>query len=457
MKGAKGMYRRLSSIMFPVVTLLLAGAVLWGYQVNQEKNSILLKAENQYQRAFHDLSYHVDQLQNELGSALAINSTSHASQRKGLVNVWRLTSEARNEINQLPLTLLPFNKTEEFLSNIASFSYRVSVRDLTKEPLTPEEMQSMNALFERSKEISTELRDVQSKVIANNLRWMDVEVALASEEKQLDNTIIDGFQTVDKKVSEYEDLNWGPSMVGIFEKRSYQALAGADVSVDEIKQKAAKFLGISDPATVQVVENGNGNEYSSFSVTAKKPDTQEDVSIDYTKKGGAMIWFMNPRTINEKNIDINKTREVAQQFLEANEYKSMVPISYDEYQNVASLTFAGQHDNITYYPEKVSVMVALDNGEITGLQASDYLFEHKNRELKTPAMTIEQSKKSLNPSLQVTDEKMALIKNDLDKEVLCYQFTGSINGADYRIFLNADSGNEEKVERLKSADADVSS
>ena len=41
------MYRRLSAVMFPIVTLLLIGTVIWGYQVNQEKNSILIKAENQ--------------------------------------------------------------------------------------------------------------------------------------------------------------------------------------------------------------------------------------------------------------------------------------------------------------------------------------------------------------------------------------------------------------------------
>ncbi|MFK7696457.1 germination protein YpeB [Paenibacillus sp. HJGM_3] len=450
------MYRRLSGIMFPIVTLLLAGAVLWGYQVNQEKNSILLKAENQYQRAFHDLSYHVDQLQRELGNSLAINSTSHASQRRGLVNVWRITSEARNEINQLPLTLMPFNKTEEFLSNIASFSYRVAARDLTKEPLSPEELQSMSALHERSKEISTQLRDVQSQVIANNLRWMDVEVALASDEKALDNTIIDGFQTVDKKVSEYDDLNWGPSMAGLFEKRSFQALSGPVVTADEVKQKAGAFLGISDLNTIHVVENGDGIEYSSFSVTTKKPNTQEDISLDYSKKGGEMIWYMNPRTVNERNLSPEKAREAAQSFLEAHGYKGMTAVSYDEYQNVANITFAGQQNNMIVYPEKVTAMVAMDSGDVTGLQAADYLFEHKARESKAPALSMEQVKKSLNPALQVSHETLAIIKNELDKEVLCYQFSGKINGGDYRIFLNADTGNEEKVEELKPVDVEVS-
>ncbi|WP_338130385.1 hypothetical protein [Cohnella ginsengisoli] len=108
------MYKRLSAVMFPLCALLFAGAVFWGYQEHQEKNAVLIKAENQYQRAFHDLTNHMGSLQDQLGKTLAVNSASYRMQRKGLVNVWRLTSQAQNEVNQLPLTLLPFNQAENF-------------------------------------------------------------------------------------------------------------------------------------------------------------------------------------------------------------------------------------------------------------------------------------------------------------------------------------------------------
>ena len=90
------MYRRLSAVLFPVMTLFFIGAIYWGYQEHQEKNSILIKAENQYQRAFHGLAYHVGQLHDQLGDTLAVHAASNDYHRKGLVNVWRLTSEAIN-------------------------------------------------------------------------------------------------------------------------------------------------------------------------------------------------------------------------------------------------------------------------------------------------------------------------------------------------------------------------
>lgn len=193
------MYKRFSAVMFPIVTLFFIGAIVWGYQEHQDKNSILIKAENQYQRAFHDLTYHVDRLHSELGRTLAVNSQSQAMHRKGLANVWRITSQAQNEINQLPLTMLPFNKTEDFLSRISNFAYRTSIRDLTKKPLSDDEVKTLKTLYKNAGDISKDLQKVQHKVLSDNLRWMDVETAMASEQKSLDNSIIDGFKTVDKK------------------------------------------------------------------------------------------------------------------------------------------------------------------------------------------------------------------------------------------------------------------
>lgn len=175
-------YKRISAVLFPIAAILLVGSLYWGYQEHQEKNTVLMKAENQYQRAFHDLTYHVDKLHQQLGNTLAVNSTSQAYHRKGLVNVWRLTSQAQNEINQLPLSMLPFDKAEDFLSRISNFAYKTSVRDLTKHPLSEDEFKTLKTLYANSKDISQDLQGMQEKVLSNHLRWMDVELSLAAQQ-----------------------------------------------------------------------------------------------------------------------------------------------------------------------------------------------------------------------------------------------------------------------------------
>ena len=42
-------------IVIAVLALGVAGTGYWGYQEHRDKNAVLLNAENNYQRAFHDL------------------------------------------------------------------------------------------------------------------------------------------------------------------------------------------------------------------------------------------------------------------------------------------------------------------------------------------------------------------------------------------------------------------
>lgn len=446
------MYRRLSAIMFPLTALLLVGALLWGYQENQEKNSILIKAENQYQRAFHDLSYHVEQLHGELGNTLAVHTNSSGMHRKGLVNVWRLTSEAQNEINQLPLTLLPFSETEEFLSKISNFSYKAAVRDFTKKPLTETEMGNLKALYKNSGEISKDLQDVQNKVISNRLRWMDVESALATEEKAEDNTIIDGFKTVDKRVAAYPELDYGPSVASIYDKRSVKKLGGKPVTAEDVKRKAIKFADLGGNASVEIRENGKGTEWASYTATVTSKNHQRPISMDFTVEGGLLISYNDNREVGPAKVTMKQAVVKAGEFLKKKGYPGMTAVSADRYDNLGNLTFVTSRNGVLIYPEKMTVRVGLDTGDPTGFQASDYVRERQEkREIPKPVLSLAAARKKLNPEFKELYNRLAWIKNEDAKEILTYEFGGKINGAQYRIYLNAADGNEEAVEQVRTS------
>jgi spore germination protein len=447
------MYARLSSIMFPIATILFIGAIVWGYQEHQDKNSVLIKAENQYQRAFHDLSHHMGRLHDELGQTLAVSSASQGMQRKGLVNVWRLTSQAQNEINQLPLALLPFNKAEQFLSRISDFAYRTAVRDLTKQPLTPEEMKTMKSLNKTADSVYQELSKVQDKVISNHLRWMDVEVAIASENGPNDNTIIDGFKVVDKQLGAYPENEWGPTAMSADRKLSSAGLTGKDMTSEEVKKQAIEFLGQQVAvADINITEDGKKTDLPVYSVTVKE-QSGTNIHLDYTRKGGYLLWFMNPRNVKGRNLNFDTAQSKAAQFLVRHDYKDMAPITYDEYDDVAVFTFVHTIDNVKIYVDKVTVRVALDNGEIVGLQASDHVFAEKEMLLTPgkPKISKEKAQKGLNPDFKVADYSLAVIENDLRQPVLCYEFIGKINDHQYRIYMNAETGLEEKIEEIPGA------
>lgn len=340
------MYKRLSAILFPVMTLLLIGSVVWGYQENQEKNAILIKAENQYQRAFHDLSFHVDRLHNELGNTLTLNSASVGAQRKGLVNVWRITSEAQNEISQLPVTMLPFNKTEEFLSRISKFSYQASVRDLTKSPLTEKEMKNLKQLHKSAEEIAKDLQGVQDKVIGNRLRWMDVETTLATAKQGGDSTIIDGFKMVDKKIGDYPELDWGPTISNLYTRRSVKKLGDKPITQEEIMKKAAHFAGVKDHSAIKVTENGRGTEWASYRAKIDSGKDGEYATLDFTRNGGHLISFNYERTLQKPKLSYAEAKQRGDEFLKNKGYDDVVAVSYDQFGEVGNFTYASTRDGV---------------------------------------------------------------------------------------------------------------
>ncbi|AET61426.1 germination protein YpeB [Paenibacillus terrae] len=456
------MYRRLSTVMFPIVTLIMIGAFVWGYRESQmrkevslQAKSMSIKAENQYQRAFHDLSFHMDQLHSQLGNAVAVHNTSHAMHRKCLMNVWRITSEAQNEVNQLPLNVMPFNHAKDLLSHLSAFSYQTAVRDLDHEPLNKKEISNLKTLYNNSKEISKNMHEVRQKVLSKNLRWTDVEMAPGSQTGPKDNTIMDGFKTVDKKVEGYKELDWGPSVASIYNKRSVKKLNLPVVDAGQIKRNAAKFTGKPE-SQIRVHENGKGTEWASY--TATLYNKQKPVaSMDFTKKGGKIISYHDMREVGPKKATRNETIRFASQYLEQKGYKGMKPVAYDERGNLASITFASLQGDVIIYPEKITVRSGLDNGQVIGFQSSDYVYEHSHlRRIPKPKLDVKAARAKLNPEFRETYHRKALIENELSKEVLCYEFGGKINGSVYRIYINADTGMEETIEQVKDSDEPAS-
>lgn len=437
-------------ILIAVLVLAVAGTGYWGYQEHQEKNAVLLNAENNYQRAFHNLTYQVNLLSDKIGTTIAMNSRHSLS--PSLAEVWRITSEAHSSVSQLPLTLLPFNKTQEFLTNVGNFSYRTSVRDLDKEPLSKQETKTLKSLYKQSGEIKNELKNVQSIVLKHNLRWMDVEQALASGKENTDNIIIDGFKKVEKTVSGYDESNLGLTMPNQQAKdENFKNLSGKTISRQVAVKTAKNYLQMGGNAAIKVTESGKGSQFGFYSVSMKNNQTGQEASIDITKKGGHLIWFIKNRAVSKQSISLHDAAAKGIAFLKKSGFKNMEEYESSQYDNIGVFNYVTNLDGVRIYPESVKVKVALDNGEIIGVSAEEYLKSYQSRKLDKPAITIDQAQKKVNPNLKIMEKRQAVIVNDLNQEVLCYEFLGTLENETYRIFINAKNGKEEKVEKLNEA------
>ncbi|GAA0481235.1 germination protein YpeB [Salinibacillus aidingensis] len=435
-------------LFIAVLSIAVVGTAFWGYQEHQEKNAILIQAENNYQRSFHDLTYHIDSLHDKIGTVLAMNSPRSVSPQ--LAEIWRITSDAHSEVGQLPLSLLPFNKTEEFLSNIGDFSYRTAVRGLDKEPLNDEETKMLEKLYQQSGEIKRELRNVQHLALENNLRWMDVQLALVNHDQPADNTIIDGFKTVEKNVETFSESSFQEQLNGVSKNDDKEIkLEGGKINKKEVKSIAGDVFQLKD-GDLKITSSGDGSDIKVYSASFEQDNKHG--YMDITEKGGYVISMILNRDIGEKSIGLHDGMKKAEQFLTKLGYENMEAYNSAEYSNVGVYSFAYNQDDVRIYPDSVQVKVALDNGDVVGLSARDFLVNHQERDVSEPEITIEEAKKEVNPNVEIQEESLAVIDNDLGEEVLVYEFLGTLGEDTYRIYINASDGFEERVERLKSTE-----
>lgn len=279
-------------ISIGILTVGLISVSLWGYKEHEEKNAVLIQAENTYQRAFHELAYHMDLLHDKIGTSLVMNTSDQLSPQ--LIEVWRLTSEAHSNVSQLPLSLLPFSKTEEFLSKVGDFTYRTAVRDLEATPLTEEEEKTLKDLYGQAAEIKDELRKVQYLTLKNNLRWMDVQLALATEDEPLDNTIIDGFKTVEKKNEEFSDgYADSPLFVDTTKPKEYEQLSGKEITEQSALKKAKEIFNAPQNSDLSITASMDGAETPLYSITYHNDDTY--AYIDISKQGGHPLSLLIER------------------------------------------------------------------------------------------------------------------------------------------------------------------
>ncbi|HHY20700.1 MAG TPA: germination protein YpeB [Bacilli bacterium] len=437
------------SILIGVLSIGLIGTAFWGFQERKQSQILMNSAETNYQRAFHELVYHVDQLEDILGTVLAMNSRRQLSPQ--LAEVWRVTSIAQNELGELPLGLIPLNKTEEFLYNLGNFTYKAAVRDLDKQPLTKKEYQTLEKLYEVSKDIQQDLRKTQATVIQKNLRWLDVEADLVAQKEPLDNAVIDGFHIVDKKLKGFSETEWNASFSQMSqndEDLAKKLKEEAEVSEEEAKKRALSFLHLPKDTVIQASHTGKGLAYEAYSFSIDDPDNKVNIMMDVTKKGGHPVWFLQARAIEGSKLSLNEAAEKAKHFLNRNGFKNMQLMNSVQYDNIGSFEFSYVQEDVRIYADKVILQVALDNGDVISFDGKNYLTNHRKRDLKKPTLTTEQAKKRLNPKLKVMSEHIAVIKNELDEEVLCYEYYGVIQDNTYRIFVNALDGEEELVEKL---------
>ncbi|MBC7105970.1 MAG: germination protein YpeB, partial [Firmicutes bacterium] len=170
--------------------------------------------------------------------------------------------------------------------------------------------------------------------------------------------------------------------------------------------------------------------------------------VDVSEQGGQVVWLLVLRSVGDPTIGVDQAREKAMQFLGARGYPPMEVTYHLQQGNTVTFNMAPVQNGVVLYPDLVKVTVALDNGQVVGLESTGYLFNHQARDLPAPRVTRTAALAKLSPRLQASGGRLALIPTEGGGEKLTYEFLARLGEDAFLIYVDALTGRQERILKL---------
>ena len=436
---------KLKSIHVWIYAALIAGlvtALVWGAGTAENAKALEITNENAYNRAFFEMTDHVDKINNLLSKARLANGAAQMAKLSG--DIFRESTAAKACLGELPTTQINLENTSKFLSQVGDYTYVLSQNMINGEPPSDEDYDHLARLNDYAASLSATLTETEGKIANGEIHISDRGGKGRINEKTAEaagGDVLTDLENVEKSFEEYPSLIYDGPFSEHIENRKPALLENADnISQADALKKAEEFLGESGGLVFSGLSENTAIPAYNFT-----GDKGGRVSVSVTRKGGYILSYLNDREVGDAVLDISEATARAAEFLQSKGFYSMQQSYYDKLGSIATINFAFVQDNVTCYSDLVKVRVALDNGEIIGIETNGYIMNHTERELAAPQLTMEDARGFVSRHLDVKGTKLTLIPKDSMREVLCYEFKGAFAGKNFLVYVNADNGREEEI------------
>ncbi|MCI8654713.1 MAG: germination protein YpeB [Clostridia bacterium] len=430
-------------IMIIAIILLAVVSAFLGYKLYQEHKSYAVSTENTYNMAFFELVDYTQNVKTYLAKSIISKDSIHGAET--LTHVWREANLAQTYLSMLPIGSQELENAEKFLNQVSEYSYSLSRKNINNEDLNEEDLKNLKELYGYSVNLSNVLNQLSEDINSGRINWNDLsENGNTSFAKEVGNISQDSFSNLEENFHEYSGLIYDGAFSEHLVSAEKLGLTGDDIDEDTAENKIREFIGndkIKEVTRYGISENGDIVAYT-FLVKTNKDSI---INIAISKKGGHIILMNSNRNVETQILEETEAIQKAREFIESKGYTNMKETYYLKQNGVMTLNYAYEQNGVEMYADLIKVKVALDDGEILGIETTGYLNCHHERNIPTERITIEEAKSKLNTNLEITSEGLAMIPTEWKTEVFCYEFQGKVNDIEFLAYINAETGEEQDI------------
>ncbi len=432
--------------MLTIVVVLIAICIGTGIFAYKKQTEYRQTMENQYNFAFFELVDYIQNVETYLAKSLISSTPEHGAET--LTEVWREANLAQVYLSQLPINSNELANTAKFLNQVSEYSYSLSRKNIYNKALTEEDFSNLKQLHQYSVDLENTLNQLSLEMNEGKISWGELtKKGNTIFAQQVSNISQDSFNNINQNFGEYSGLIYDGAYSEHIISAEKKGLIGEDIDEETAKQKVIEFVGqdrIDQISSNGLIENGNIAVYD-FGIQVKNGDKNNPLNVSISKKGGHIVLMNYNRNIEAEVISNEEAIQKGKEFLNSHNFPNMKETYYLKQDGIVTINYAYEQNGIVMYPDLIKLKIALDNGEILGIETTGYLNSHYERNLTEPKITKEQAKSSLNQDLEIFSEGLAVIPTEWKTEILCYEFKGRIDDTDFLVYINAETGREENI------------
>ena len=422
-----------------VLTVISICSVAMAYNNNEK---YMNTSNNEYNFAFYEVIDYMSDVENYLAKSLVTNDANHSAET--LMYVWRAANLAEVHLSQIPIKNEGISNTQKFLNQVSEYSYSLSRKCIQDKNLNKDDLNKLKNLYNYSVDVNRTLEQLSLEINSGTLNWKELSADGSSIfAKEISNISVDGFGSIEENFDEYDGLIYDGAYSEHITSKEKAGLTGENIDEEKAKQIAESFAeksNIKELKSLGLSENGN---IKSYTIEISTNDNN-NITMAISEKGGHIVFMNYNREVAEERISEYDAEKKAIEFLNSKGYTSMKETYTIKEYGIITINFAYEENDVLVYPDLIKVKVALDNGDILGIETSGYLNNHKKRNIdKNNIISKEEAIKLANENLKIEETRLSIIPTEFETEVFCWELKGTVEERKFLLYVNAKT---EKVE-----------
>ena len=417
-------------ISLGVTTLVLASILTFNFLMPTEADNAL---ESTYQKAFYDAVTEVNNMDVNLSKIMASNDQSAISGY--LVDVAIESELAERDLGELPLEDESKFYTTKVVNQIGDFSKYLHKKITLGESISKSDYETLDRLYQSNLALKNSLDNMMQGM------GKDYNFSSMQDNKNTD-VVLSGFSDLENLSVSYPELIYdGPFSDGR-DNIELKGLSGAEITEAHAREI---FLSLFGEQGVDKVESAGSVEgYAPcYNVTAVIKGELAFAQI--SKAGGKLLLYSYAGSCKEVNYQDDYAIETADNFLNSLDIKGMKPVWINLSNNVYVINYAYENNGVIFYPDMIKIRVCAETNTVIGFEGMGYYTNHTERSVSKPTLSKAEARSKVKADMEIETVRLSVIPAGETAEILCYEFSGKINGATYYAYIDANTGRQAEL------------